>query len=162
MNQRTIILAAVCAALSLAAGAAEPVDILGRTFVPTADGWVLQDGAAAYPVEPGTVSVRFAPAVADLAGFREALRVTGGDAELGQLQPIRINRLGIHDLALLTTQDPVDIAVRLNATGLVEFAEPTTIGTYGVLPNDPSFDDQWHLRNIGQTGGSTDADVDAD
>ena len=30
-----------------------------------------------------------------------------------------------------------------------------------VFPDDPSFDQQWHLHNTGQTGGTSDADIDA-
>ena len=30
------------------------------------------------------------------------------------------------------------------------------------IPNDPTFTNQWHHRNTGQTGGTTDADIDSD
>ncbi len=43
----------------------------------------------------------------------------------------------------------------------VEFAEPNCIGHGCVLPNDPNFNLQWGLHNTGQTGGTTDADIDA-
>ncbi len=33
---------------------------------------------------------------------------------------------------------------------------------WDTIPNDPSFGQQWHWRNTGQTGGLPDADVDAD
>ena len=29
------------------------------------------------------------------------------------------------------------------------------------IPNDTFFDEQWYLNNLGQTGGVTDADIDA-
>jgi len=155
----------VCLCLAVAwtvAPAAERVELLGRTFVRDSGGWSQQHGAATFPVDPGIVTVRFADGIADLAGFRAALLAAGGDAELAQLPAVRVNRLGIHDLRLMGNQDPIDVARRLNATGLVRYAEPATIGAWTVLPNDPRFGDQWHLRNIGQTGGTGDADIDAD
>jgi len=30
-----------------------------------------------------------------------------------------------------------------------------------IIPDDPEFSSQWHLDNIGQTGGTIDADIDA-
>ncbi|MBX2929108.1 MAG: S8 family serine peptidase [Saprospiraceae bacterium] len=50
---------------------------------------------------------------------------------------------------------------------LVEFAHPDfweelRFNSEDVIPNDPMFAAQWHLRNTGQGGGTVDADVDAD
>jgi subtilisin family serine protease len=47
---------------------------------------------------------------------------------------------------------------------LIAYAEPDYIVHHQstpVFPDDPSFDQQWHLHNTGQTGGSSDADIDA-
>ena len=46
----------------------------------------------------------------------------------------------------------------------VEFAHPDLARELRshTLPNDPYIADQWHLENIGQSGGATDADVDAE
>ena len=63
----------------------------------------------------------------------------------------------------------LDIANRLYESGLVKFAHPDfyaktvkrTLPNQPVIPNDTLFNDQWHLNNIGQGGGSVDADVDA-
>jgi subtilisin family serine protease len=47
---------------------------------------------------------------------------------------------------------------------LVAYAEPDYIVHHQstpVFPDDPSFDQQWHLHNTGQTGGTSDADIDA-
>ncbi len=42
----------------------------------------------------------------------------------------------------------------------VEYAEPNYIYTTQGVPNDPRFAELWGLHNIGQTGGTADADVD--
>jgi subtilisin family serine protease len=49
----------------------------------------------------------------------------------------------------------------LEATGLVEYAEPDYQVRLVGLPNDPSFGALWGLHNLGQTGGTPDADIDA-
>jgi parallel beta-helix repeat protein len=43
----------------------------------------------------------------------------------------------------------------------VIYAEPNYIHQLFVTPDDPSFNQQWSLHNIGQTGGTYDADIDA-
>ena len=43
----------------------------------------------------------------------------------------------------------------------VEYAEPNYIYYADVIPNDPSFSQLWGLNNTGQTGGVSDADIDA-
>ena len=45
----------------------------------------------------------------------------------------------------------------------VEWAEPDTIGEMvkHLAPNDPFFPNQWHLNNIGQGHGTTNADMNA-
>ncbi len=149
-------------AMTAGAVAAETVRFKDRDYVKTERGWVLEQDGESFPVEAGTVTVRFADGVGDLDGFRLALAARGGDPELAALDALRVNTLGIHDLVLHATQDPLDIAQRLEATGLVRYAEPSTVGHWIALPSDPRFDDQFHLRNTGQTGGTADADIDAD
>lgn len=44
----------------------------------------------------------------------------------------------------------------------IEFIEPNYIYSIGTtVPNDPSFSTLWGMNNIGQNGGTTDADIDA-
>lgn len=43
----------------------------------------------------------------------------------------------------------------------VEYAEPNYITKIAVVPNDPDFSKLWGLDNSGQTGGTSDADIDA-
>ena len=47
---------------------------------------------------------------------------------------------------------------------LIEWAQPNFLFKldFSYFPNDPLFSKQWHLRNTGQGGGVSDADVDAD
>ena len=57
----------------------------------------------------------------------------------------------------------VDDAIRqLKARSDVEYAEPNYIWTANVVPNDPLMPDLWGMNNTGQTGGTADADIDAD
>lgn len=56
-----------------------------------------------------------------------------------------------------------DIVSRFNSEVAVEYAEPDYIARTMVtlVPNDEKFSQQWALNNTGQTGGKTDADIDA-
>ena len=49
----------------------------------------------------------------------------------------------------------------LEATGLVEYAEPDYQVRLIAIPNDPQFGSLWGMHNSGQTGGTPDADIDA-
>ena len=61
------------------------------------------------------------------------------------------------------TSDLLAVANELARSGLVEWAEPNFVQEYtkSAVPNDPLFNNQWHLNNTGQSGGAVDADVDA-
>ncbi len=60
--------------------------------------------------------------------------------------------------------DALQISNSFRKSDLVEFAEPNFIAVVEprgeVIPNDPLFSSQWHHRNVGQDGGTPDADVD--
>ena len=56
----------------------------------------------------------------------------------------------------------VKTAIKLiSKNAAVEYAEPNYILKAIGLPDDPSFSDMWGLNNIGQNGGTVDADIDA-
>jgi thermitase len=57
--------------------------------------------------------------------------------------------------------DPAAVARRLNRSSLVQYAEPNFILRTQATPNDPLFSQLYGLHNTGQTGGTSDADVDA-
>ncbi|MDD5064748.1 MAG: S8 family serine peptidase [Phycisphaerae bacterium] len=51
---------------------------------------------------------------------------------------------------------------KFNKKGGILYAEPDYKITFGsTFPNDTSFNDLWGLHNIGQSGGTSDADIDA-
>ena len=74
-----------------------------------------------------------------------------------------------HDGLLLAvdlgaTADDFAVSRTLRALPGVEFAHPDLARELQphALPDDPYVDEQWHLENLGQSGGAVDADIDAD
>jgi thermitase len=57
--------------------------------------------------------------------------------------------------------DPAAVAARLNRSSLVQYAEPNLILRVDAIPNDARFGELYGLNNTGQTGGTSDADIDA-
>ena len=43
----------------------------------------------------------------------------------------------------------------------IEYVEPNYLVQIDVVPSDPSYSQLWGLNNVGQTGGTFDADIDA-
>lgn len=99
-----------------------------------------------------------------LAKPRAAHRGTVDAAETteGRRLQRKFSRLG--DTRLLepasgeTTAQAIE---RLKATGRYEFVEPDRIIRARVVASDPSFNQQWALRNTGQNGGVAGADIGA-
>lgn len=120
------------------------------------DGWLRHENGYTYRVDSEVITARFATPVEDLAGYLAAL-----DGDAAGLTVLRTNRLGATDLALVPGADPLAAVAALRATGAVVWAEENTVGEYTVTPNDSNFGSQWNLHNSGQTGGTSDADVDA-
>lgn len=68
---------------------------------------------------------------------------------------------GLRVVELAADEDPQVVAQRLRATGLYDLVETDVLRTAHVLPDDPSFSRQWHLRNTGQEFGKLGADISA-
>jgi subtilisin family serine protease len=67
---------------------------------------------------------------------------------------------GFEKLELSGGQDPETVSRRLLLNPAVEFAEPNfLINKDQVTPSDPSFIEQWALRNTGQNGGQFGSDI---
>ncbi len=94
------------------------------------------------------------------------------EAKLGLSQvresKVRIGRY-VYRVKSGSARDALDIANQLYETGKVSYSHPNfiadtitrTIPNQPVIPNDALFNDQWHLNNTGQGGGTVDADIDA-
>jgi subtilisin family serine protease len=113
-----------------------------------------------FAVDTTVISARLAAGVQGWADL--VARAPASDrAALAALSVVRTSPLGVLDLRLPAGFDPLAAAARVQATGLVEFVETNAIGRYTGIPDDPQFGTQWNLHNIGQSGGTVDADVDA-
>ena len=56
----------------------------------------------------------------------------------------------------------LEMAALWSADAIVAYAEPNYLRHFAeTFPNDPSFSSLWGLHNVGQTGGTPDADIDA-
>ena len=70
----------------------------------------------------------------------------------------------LHVVRLPPGADVPTMVAKYKASGLVEFAEPDYLRHIdGVSPNDPKYTDGtlWGLNNVGQSGGTPHADIDA-
>ena len=66
---------------------------------------------------------------------------------------LRFDHAAIHQTKLLNS---------LRSDARIEIAQYDHLLTYRNVPNDPLLNDQWQWLNTGQTGGTPDADIDAD
>ncbi len=87
----------------------------------------------------------------------------------------RINGLSVSSEKITTDKDPISGIIRVKlapgitvADALTEYnnlpgvsAGPNVIYHSSLTPDDSYFDSQWALHNTGQTGGTSDADIDA-
>jgi thermitase len=72
-----------------------------------------------------------------------------------------IFKINVHVVSIPTGQDIQKMIERFKKNRNVEYAEPDYIVTVDAIPNDLEFSKQWNLNNTGQTGGKSDADIDA-
>ena len=73
----------------------------------------------------------------------------------------RIDRIGVEHVRLAPGGNMATALQAYRDNPDVEYAEPNYIMTLDATPNDPSYGQLWGLHNIGQGGGSSDADIDA-
>ncbi len=65
----------------------------------------------------------------------------------------------IYILKVPEESDIISVVQDYISDSQIIYAEPNYIAQLCAIPNDPSFDLQWALRNTGQTGGSPNADI---
>jgi thermitase len=107
--------------------------------------------APAQAATDQTVLVKFKPGAASTA--TSALLGTAAN-KVGA-----INALGV--TVVKTTGSASALVSKLNASGLVEYAELDKTMKITATPNDPRYTELYGLNNTGQTGGTSDADIDA-
>ena len=103
---------------------------------------------------PGEVLLKFVPnaSIAQIEGVRQ---------NLGASKKWAFSSGALH--WKLSPGMSVERAIALlEREGLVEYAEPNYVLNADVIPNDPRFAELWGMNNTGQTGGTPDADIDAD
>jgi thermitase len=106
--------------------------------------------AAPASAAGGQVLVKFAPGVTDA---QQAALV--GTVRLGGT----INGLGVR--VVPTAGDPAALAAALDGRPEVVYAEVDRPMRLLATPNDPRFPELYGLNNVGQAGGTPDADIDA-
>jgi subtilisin family serine protease len=144
--------AALLAAISLLAAGASPRGLAAQSPDAGRSPDLAVDTAPAEYV-PGEVLVAFSPGA---RGHADAARAALGAAEVKEFAQI-----GVRHWKLPPGLD-VERAVQvLSRNPNVLFAEPNYVGTVDTAPNDPLRGDLYGLHNLGQTGGTADADVDA-
>src|SRR5262245_13842290 len=106
---------------------------------------------------PGELLIGFRPGLtqADIATFYV-------DHGLSEMQNLDLSRDKGVRLVATPRQDDVSLIPTLEHDPRVKYAEPNVILRSAQAPNDPTLSRDFDLINTGQTGGTPDADIDAD
>ncbi len=116
--------------------AAADQDPLGRSFSREGSGWVQHDpNGRSYAVDPEVITVKFAGDATRAA--QDQLHARLGTHEM------RRASTGFVDIRLGRGQDVMAVLDAYRQSGMVEIAEPNTIGTYTLVPNDTSYGSLW-------------------
>lgn len=100
--------------------------------------------------------------------LNEKFKVRGIQATMqngveNQKNPELFKSIGLDRWYTFTCDEDINILDAVAAyekNPFVEVAEPNFIGQAYLIPNDTHFNKQWGLHNTGQTGGTSDADID--
>lgn len=133
---RTVLLALCLLALTLPTIGGAPPGPTGPEFI------------------PGEVLLKFAPGatVLDIEGIR---------ARIGATRNWTFASGAFHWKLPegMTVERAIDL---LSREDVIQYVEPNYVLKLNVVPNDPRFGELYGLNNTGQTGGTPDADIDAD
>lgn len=112
-----------------------------------------------HPYKEGEILVRFKPTVDDTL-IQSLVKSVNGKIILSSRM---IKEPIVPDLFLIKIDNNKfsKILNFLNSRPEVMYAEPNYIWKKVATPNDPEFSKLWNLHNTGQTGGTSDADIDA-
>ena len=115
--------------------------------------FALSASAQAASYDAHTVIVKYASGVSNA----ERLALSSSAGVTGTVGSVA----GVGAKVVSVSGDPAVVAERLNRSALVEYAEPNFVLKASATPNDPLFPELYGLNNTGQTGGRSDADIDA-
>lgn len=112
---------------------------------------------------PGEILVRFEKGVQPERVVQRLSRLDNQPTGLRIVEPVsppfQIWLLAF-DHTAIDEQEMLQVLRRQPEVLIAQFNH--VISMRDTIPNDPNFGQQWHWRNIGQSGGLPDADVDAD
>jgi len=118
---------------------------------------------ASTPYAADELLVRFAPAK-DVQGAIDTDRKISILQSLGGASLQREYDI-VEGLCLIKLPAGMTLAqalIEFNQSDAILYAQPNyQLHALATLPNDPMFDNLWGMHNIGQTGGTVDADIDA-
>ena len=103
---------------------------------------------------PGEILLKFK----DTAAFADRVRVR---ADLGATTLHTFHSQAEH-WRIAASADILKIVARLKADPAIAYAEPNYLLHLNLVPNDPRLGELWGMINTGQSGGTADADIDAD
>ncbi|NOR45771.1 MAG: hypothetical protein GQ534_09325, partial [Candidatus Delongbacteria bacterium] len=115
---------------------AETITLNSREYEKINDQWYQIEGSDQYLVNNSVITVKFNE---DLSELQINTKLT----ELG-CTALRTNILGYMDIEIPAGVDPLMKVQEYIESGLVNMAEPNTIGEYVVASDDPIYNDQWH------------------
>jgi subtilisin family serine protease len=126
----------------------QPTVNLAQTTIPLASTALYNPDRILVQPKPGVSLNRMAQLHSTLGS-----RVSHEFEKIGRLQIVSVRR----------GQSVEKLIDHYQQSGLVEYAEPDFAIRIATVPNDPKFVDGtlWGLHNIGQDGGTIDADIDA-
>ena len=111
-------------------------------------------GGIHAPFIEGEILVQFTPGARGLerASARAQVNATH----------VRTFRSGAEHWKLGPGRGVLESIAALSHNPNVRYAEPNYVIEADVIPDDPRFGELWGMLNTGQTGGTADADIDAD
>lgn len=113
-------------------------------------------GALQIPRRPDEILIRFRSLTSEQQ--RDEIAFSHGAR---RRVPLR-GASGFEKLKIGTTTDVESTVLQLMLDPSVEFAEPNFLISHdqlGTAPNDPRFNEEWSLRNLGQNGGQYGSDI---
>jgi len=131
----------------------EEITLNKLCYIKMDDGWYVKGINNLFKVAENSISAR----LADSRDRDSVLKLT----KSLNLNFIRENRLNIMDFHLSAGSDIMKTVTEMYQSGYFLYVEPNVTGKYSAIPDDPDFSNCWGLHNTGQSGGTSDADIDA-